>query len=59
MKEKGRKGFHGKQSLYDESFKTALAREYLNGQFSFGQLAKKYNVPTGDTVRYFVRWYNK
>jgi hypothetical protein len=60
MKEKGLKGCPGgKQLVYEESFKTALAREYLNGQLSFNQLAKKYNLPGGDTVRYFVRWHNK
>jgi transposase-like protein len=59
-KEKGLKGVRGfKPAVFEESFKIALAREYLNGQLSFNQLAKKYNVPSGDTVRYFVRWYNK
>jgi transposase-like protein len=59
-KEKGLKRIRGfKPAVFEESFKIALAREYLNGQLSFNQLAKKYNVPSGDTVRYFVRWYNK
>ena len=59
-KEKGLKGVRGfKPVRFEESFKIALAREYLNGQLSFNQLAKKYNVPSGDTVRWFVRWYNQ
>jgi len=59
-KEKGLKGVRGfKPTIFEEGFKIALAREYLNGQLSFNQLAKKYNVPSGDTIRYFVRWYNK
>ena len=59
-KEKGLKGVRGfKPAIFEESFKIAVAREYIEGQLSFNQLAKKYNVPSGDTVRYFVRWYNK
>jgi hypothetical protein len=59
-KEKGLKGTRGyKPLVFEESFKTAVAKEYIEGQFSFNQLSKKYNLPSGDTVRYFVRWYKQ
>lgn len=57
MKEKGRKGLLGKAPVFEESFKIAVAREYLTGQLSYGQLATKHNLTSGDTVRYFVSWY--
>jgi transposase-like protein len=59
-KEVGLKGKRGyKPPVFDESFKIALAREYIQGQLSFNQLAKKYNLPSADTVRWFVRWYKQ
>jgi len=54
MKEIGRKGFMGKVPTYEESLKVVIARDYLTGQLSYSQIAKKYNLPTGDTARYFV-----
>jgi transposase-like protein len=57
MKEKGRKGQLGKASVFEESLKIAIARDYLTGQLSYSQVAKKYNLPGGDTARYFVSWY--
>ena len=59
MKEKGKKGIGGKEPLYPESFKLAVAREYLTGQLSLGQLAKKHQLPNSDTARYFVNWYKQ
>ena len=59
MKEKGRKGVMGKAPIFEESFKIAVAREYLTGQLSFRQLAKKHNLPGRDTARYFVKWYKQ
>ena len=57
MKEKGRKGQLGKTPVFEETFKIAVAREYLTGQLSYSQVAKKYGLPSGDTARYFVNWY--
>ena len=57
MKEKGKKGFLGSEPIFKESLKIAVAREYLTGQLSFSQLAKKHGLPAGDTVRWFVKWY--
>jgi transposase-like protein len=57
MKEKGRKGLLGKAPVFEESFKIAVAREYLTGQLSYRQLATKHNLTSGDTARYFVSWY--
>lgn len=58
-KQKGRKGFLGREPKYEESFKIAVAREYLSGQLSLHQLAKKYQLEKRDTVRHFVRWYKQ
>jgi transposase-like protein len=59
MQEKGRKGQGGLDPLFEESLKIAVAREYLTGQLSYSQLAKKYGLPSGDTARYFVKWYKQ
>jgi transposase-like protein len=59
MKEKGRKGVLGRASVFEESLKIAVAREYLHGQLSYSQIAKKYELPSGDTARFFVRWYKE
>jgi transposase-like protein len=59
MKQKGRKGVLGAVPVYEESFKIAVAREYITGKFSYGQLARKYQLDKADTVRYFVRWYKE
>lgn len=58
--QKGKKGSkYGHEPIFAESLKIAVARDYLTGQLSFSQLAKKYDLPSGDTPRYFVRWYKQ
>lgn len=58
--EKPRKGIKsGSQPVFDESFKIMVAREYLTGQLSYSQLARKYNLSGEHTPRYFVRWYQQ
>ena len=58
--EKPRKGSkHGAVPVFDEAFKIMVAREYLTGQLSYGQLARKYNLSGEHTPRYFVRWYQQ
>jgi len=58
--EKPRKGSKGGGiPVYDESFKIAVAREYLTGKLSYLQLAKKYGLPKSFTIAYFVKWYKK
>jgi transposase-like protein len=47
----------GREPIYENSFKVAVAREYLTSKLGYGKLAVKHNLPHGDTVRYFVRWY--
>lgn len=57
--EKPRKGtLGGRIPTYDQSFKIAVANEYLHGQFSQKQVAEKHGI-SEDTVRFFVRWYQK
>lgn len=58
--EKPRKGKAGSQPVtYDESFKIAVAREYLEGKLSQAQLGRKHGLNSGEVVRYFVNWYKK
>jgi len=54
---KGSKG--GAPPMYEESFKIAVAREYLSGEYSQSQLARKHGLRSGDVVAFFVRWYQK
>lgn len=57
--EKPRKGLNiGRIPIFEDSFKIAVAREYISGEFSYRQVGNKYNV-SGDTVRHFVYWYRK
>lgn len=57
--EKPRKGsMNGPIPVYDQSFKIAIARAYLIGQYSLSQVGAMHNLPS-NTVHTFVRWYNK
>jgi transposase-like protein len=57
---KPRKNKGGSIAVYEESLKIAMARDYLTGSLSYTQVAEKYNIAgTGDTVRWFVKWYKK
>ena len=56
--EKPRKGSRtGLPPVFDENLKIIIAREYLTGKLSYGQLARKYGLSGEHTPRYFVRWY--
>ena len=46
----------GREPKYDNAFKIAIARDYLESDLGYLRLGAKYNVPTG-TVRDFVKWY--
>ena len=57
--EKPRKGVSkGRIPTYEDSFKIAVAREYLAGNYSTRQIGEKYNL-TKDNIGHFVRWYRK
>lgn len=58
INEKPNKGKGGRKSTYSDSFKTQVALEYLNRDYSHTQIAKKYNL-TRSNVEYFVLWYRK
>jgi transposase-like protein len=47
----------GGLETYLPSFKIAIAREYLTTSLGFTKLAKKYNLPSEATPRYFLKWY--
>jgi transposase-like protein len=46
----------GGKPKYPNSFKIAVAREYLSGDLSSKELAEKYDLPHKDAAHYFVRW---
>jgi transposase-like protein len=57
--EKPRKGSKGgRLTIYDDSFKISVAREYLTGEYSMLQVARKYGLAES-TMYHFMRWYKK
>jgi len=48
----------GRIATHSDSFKVQLALEYLDGDYSCAQVARKYNLGV-KTVEYFVLWYRK
>ena len=59
-KKKGlKRSLDGRPSIFEESLKIAVAREYIEGQYSYRQVADKYGLPSADTVRWFVKWYSQ
>jgi transposase-like protein len=56
--EKPNKGVRGRTPRYSASFKVQLALEYLDGNYSFTQIARKYELLPRQ-VEWFVYWYRK
>lgn len=52
------KGKGGRKTTYSDSFKVQVALEYLNGDYSYPQVAKKYGLKENN-VLWFVSWYRK
>ena len=48
----------GRDAVYDDAFKIAVASEYLHGHLGYRKLAVKHKL-TVSTVIYFVKWYRK
>src|SRR4028119_856208 len=48
----------GRDTIYDDAFKIAVATEYLQGGLGYKKLAIKYKL-TASTVIYFVKWYRQ
>jgi transposase-like protein len=49
----------GSEPIHSTSLKVLVAREYLEGKLSHGQLAEKYNLNSEATSRYFLKWYQQ
>lgn len=49
----------GPPPIYADSLKITVAREYLSGAQSYGQLAEKYALRNAAVARSMVRWYEK
>lgn len=49
----------GPPPIYAESLKITVAREYLTGNQSYGQLAKKYGLNKREVVKGMVSWYKR
>jgi transposase-like protein len=56
--EKPNKGVRGRTPSYSASFKVQLALEYLDGDYSYTQIARKYELSPRQ-VEWFVSWYRK
>lgn len=48
----------GRDTVYDEAFKIAVATEYLRGALGYKKLAIKHKLKSS-TVSYFVKWHSK
>lgn len=49
----------GPPPIYTESLKITVAREYLTGDQSRSQLAKKYGLGNRDVVKSMLSWYKR
>lgn len=57
--EKPRKGSKGgRLTIYDDSFKIAVARDYENGNLSQLQVAQRHGIEL-KTMYHFLKWYRK
>lgn len=56
--ERPNKGGKSRSSRYSSSFKVQLALEYLDGDYSISQIARKYELLPRQ-VDWFVYWYRK
>ena len=56
--EKPNKGKGGRKNTFSDSFKVQVALEYLNGDYSYPQVAEKYGLKENN-VCWFVSWYRK
>ena len=48
----------GRDTVYDDAFKIAVATEYLQGALGYRKLALRHKL-TVSTVIYFVKWYRQ
>jgi hypothetical protein len=53
---KRKKKRSGRDTIYEEALKIAVAREYFKGELGYVKLGHKYKL-SGSTVRDFVTWY--
>ena len=58
MNNKPNKGKGGRKNTFSDSFKVQIALEYLNGDYSYPQIANKYDLNERN-VSWFVSWYRK
>ena len=52
-----KKGKIGAPYKYEFSFKRKICKELLEGQFSFSELCKKYNIGAPGTIMKWLTWY--
>ena len=56
--ERPSKGKGGRTSPHSDSFRVQVALEYINGDYSYPQVGRKYGLPE-QTISRFVSWYQK
>ena len=49
----------GGQSKYGQSFRDQVARDYESGDLSYRQIAEKYELPSHELAKWWVRSYRK
>lgn len=56
---KGRKNQIGARSKYGRAFRDQVARDYETGDLSYSQIAEKYDLPSRELAKWWVRCYRK
>ena len=56
---KGRKNQIGARSKYAQAFRDLVARDYETGDLSYSQVAEKYDLPSRELPKWWVRCYRK
>jgi len=54
-----KKAHEGRPSIYPDSLKIMIAREYLTGALSLRELAVQHGLANPQVAQGFVRWYKK
>jgi transposase-like protein len=54
-----KKGKPGRRHKYDLSLKRKVCEELLSGTITVREVARKYNIPAGGGIKYWIRWYQE
>lgn len=54
-----KKGKSGRKPKYDQTLKRKICEELLSGSIGIREVARKYNIPPGGTIKYWVKRYEE